>query len=123
VYYIITQPGTGAKPKSGQQVSLQYKGTLLSGKEFDSSAKHGGQPFTYATGRGQVIPGWDEGVAVLSKGAKATLLVPSSLAYGERGAGADIPANSPLRFDVELVDIKDAPATPSAPTMPGAPAQ
>jgi len=123
VYYIITQPGTGAKPKSGQQVSLQYKGTLLSGKEFDSSAKHGGQPFTYATGRGQVIPGWDEGVAVLNKGAKATLLVPSSLAYGERGAGADIPANSPLRFDVELVDIKDAPATPSAPTMPGAPAQ
>jgi FKBP-type peptidyl-prolyl cis-trans isomerase len=123
VYYIITQPGTGAKPKSGQQVSLQYKGTLLSGKEFDSSAKHGGQPFSYATGRGQVIPGWDEGVAVLSKGAKATLLVPSSLAYGERGAGADIPANSPLRFDVELVDIKDAPAAPSAPTMPGAPAQ
>jgi FKBP-type peptidyl-prolyl cis-trans isomerase FkpA len=123
VYYIITQPGTGAKPKAGQQVSLQYKGTLLSGKEFDSSAKHGGQPFAYATGRGQVIPGWDEGVAVLSKGAKATLLVPSSLAYGERGAGADIPANSPLRFDVELVDIKDAPAAPSAPTMPGAPAQ
>ena len=122
VYYIITQPGTGAKPKPGQQVSLQYKGTLLSGKEFDSSAKHGGQPFSYATGRGQVIPGWDEGVAILSKGAKATLLIPSSLAYGERGAGADIPANSPLRFDVELVDVKDAPAAPAAPTMP-APAQ
>ena len=124
VYYIITQPGTGAKPKSGQQVSLQYKGTLLSGKEFDSSAKHGGQPFSYATGRGQVIPGWDEGVAVLSKGAKATFLVPSSLAYGERGAGADVPANSPLRFDVELVDIKDEPASAqAAPAMPGAPAQ
>jgi FKBP-type peptidyl-prolyl cis-trans isomerase len=123
VYYIITQPGTGSKPKPGQTVSLQYKGTLLSGKEFDSSAKHGGQPFTYATGRGQVIPGWDEGVAVLSKGAKATLLVPSSLAYGERGAGADIPANSPLRFDVELVDIKDAPTASAAPTMPAAPAQ
>ena len=60
---------------------------------------------------------------MLSKGAKATLLVPSSLAYGERGAGADIPANSPPRFDVELVDIKEAPAAPSAPTMPGAPAQ
>ena len=123
VYYIITQPGTGAKPKAGQQVSLQYKGTLLSGKEFDSSAKHGGQPFSYATGRGQVIPGWDEGVAVLSKGAKATLLIPSSLAYGERGAGADIPANSPLRFDVELVDIKDAPTASAAPAMPAAPAQ
>ncbi len=123
VYYIITQPGTGAKPKAGQQVSLQYKGMLLSGKEFDSSAKHGGQPFSYVTGRGQVIPGWDEGVAILSKGAKATLLIPSSLAYGERGAGADIPANSPLRFDVELVDVKDAPAAPTAPTMPSAPAQ
>ena len=121
VYYIITQPGNGTKPKAGQQVSLQYRGTLLDGKEFDSSAKHGGQPFSYATGRGQVIPGWDEGVAVLSKGAKATLLVPSSLAYGERGAGADIPANSPLRFDVELVDIKDAPAAPAG--APGAPVQ
>ncbi len=118
VYYIITQPGTGSTPKAGQTVSLQYRGTLLSGKEFDSSAKHGGQPFSYATGRGQVIPGWDEGVAVLNKGTKATLLIPSSLAYGERGAGADVPANSPLRFDVELVDIKDAPATPA-----GAPAQ
>ncbi|RYY19732.1 MAG: hypothetical protein EOO36_05120, partial [Cytophagaceae bacterium] len=123
VYYIITQPGTGAKPKAGQQVSLQYKGTLLSGKEFDSSAKHGGQPFAYAAGRGQVIPGWDEGVSMLSKGAKATLLVPSSLAYGERGAGADIPANSPLRFDVELIDIKDAPAAPAGPAPMGAPAQ
>lgn len=121
VYYIITQPGTGAKPKAGQTVSLQYRGTLLDGKEFDSSAKHGGQPFSYATGRGQVIPGWDEGVAVLSKGAKATLLIPSSLAYGERGAGADVPANSPLRFDVELVEIKDEPA--SAQAAPGAPAQ
>jgi len=121
VYYIITQPGTGSTPKAGQTVSLQYKGTLLNGKEFDSSAKHGGQPFTYATGRGQVIPGWDEGVSMLNKGTKATLLIPSSLAYGERGAGADVPANSPLRFDVELVDIKDTPATPSAPAMSAAP--
>ena len=123
VYYLITQPGTGPVPKAGQQVSLQYRGMLLSGKEFDSSAKHGSAPFSYVTGRGQVIPGWDEGVAMLNKGAKATLLIPSSLAYGERGAGADIPANSPLRFDVELVDVKDAPAAPTAPTMPGAPAQ
>jgi FKBP-type peptidyl-prolyl cis-trans isomerase FkpA len=111
VYYIITNPGTGTKPLAGQLVSVQYRGTLLDGKEFDSSAKSGGgKPFTYALGRGQVIPGWDEGVALLSKGAKATLLIPSSLAYGERGSAPVIPANSPLRFDVELVDIKNAPA-------------
>jgi FKBP-type peptidyl-prolyl cis-trans isomerase len=124
VYYIITQPGTGSVPKAGQMVSLQYRGTLLDGKEFDSSAKsNGGKPFEYPIGRGQVIPGWDEGVALLNKGSKATLLIPSSLAYGERGAGANVPANSPLRFDVELVDIKDAPTAQAAPAMPGAPRQ
>ncbi|RYY14521.1 MAG: hypothetical protein EOO36_14115, partial [Cytophagaceae bacterium] len=123
VYYIITQPGTGAMPKAGQQVSLQYKGMLLSGKEFDSSAKHGGSPFSYVTGRGQVIPGWDEGVAMLNKGAKATLLIPSSLAYGERGSGPAIPANSPLRFDIEVVDIKDAPAAPAGGMAPTGPPQ
>ena len=111
VYYIITQAGAGAKPKPGQMVSVQYRGTLLDGKEFDSSAKSGqGKPFTYPLGRGQVIPGWDEGMAMLSKGAKATLVMPSSLAYGERGSLPAIPANSPLRFDVELVDIQNAPA-------------
>lgn len=111
VYYIVTQPGAGAQPKPGQMVGVQYRGTLLDGKEFDSSAKSGqGKPFTYPLGRGQVIPGWDEGMAMLSKGAKATLLIPSSLAYGERGSLPAIPANSPLRFDVELVDIQNAPA-------------
>lgn len=111
VYYIVTQAGAGAKPKPGQTVSVQYRGTLLDGKEFDSSAKSGqGKPFTYPLGRGQVIPGWDEGMAMLSKGAKATLLIPSSLAYGERGSLPAIPANSPLRFEVELVDIQNAPA-------------
>jgi FKBP-type peptidyl-prolyl cis-trans isomerase FkpA len=122
VYYIITQPGTGAKPKPGQMVNVQYRGTLLDGKEFDSSAKsNGGKPFTYPLGRGQVIPGWDEGVAMLSKGAKATLLIPSSLAYGERGSLPAIPANSPLRFDVELVDIQNAPAQPQQMQQPQMP--
>ena len=107
VYYIITQAGTGAKPKPGQMVSVQYRGTLLDGKEFDSSAKsNAGKPLTYPIGRGQVIPGWDEGIGALAKGSKATLLIPSSLAYGERGSLPAIPANSPLRFDVELVDVK-----------------
>jgi len=118
VYYIITQPGTGPVAKPGQLVSVQYRGTLLDGKEFDSSAKSmGGKPFEYPLGRGQVIPGWDEGVALLNQGAKATLLIPSSLAYGERGSGAAIPPNSPLRFDVELVGIKDAPAAPAGPAQ------
>ena len=106
IYYVITQPGSGAKAQAGQTVSVQYKGSLLSGKEFDSSAKHGGQPISFPLGRGQVIPGWDEAITLLNKGSKATFLVPSSLAYGEKGSGADIPANSPLRFDVELVDVK-----------------
>jgi len=107
IYYVVTQPGAGAKPKQGQTVSVQYRGTLLDGKEFDSSAKgNSGKPISFALGVGQVIPGWDKGIALLSKGSKATLLIPSSLAYGQRGAGADIPADAPLRFDVELVDIK-----------------
>jgi len=107
VYYIITQAGSGAKPKTGQTVSVQYKGTLLDGKEFDSSAKgNGGKPIEFPLGVGQVIPGWDKGIALLPKGSKAVLLIPSSLAYGQRGAGADIPADAPLRFDVELVDVK-----------------
>ncbi|MVN78414.1 hypothetical protein GO988_18950 [Hymenobacter sp. HMF4947] len=106
VYYIITQPGTGATAKPGQTVTVQYRGSLLDGKEFDSSAKHGGQPFSFPLGRGQVIPGWDEGVAQLNKGSKATLLIPSSLAYGKQGSPPVIPADSPLRFDVELSDVK-----------------
>ncbi|TGE25998.1 hypothetical protein E5K00_12645 [Hymenobacter aquaticus] len=106
VYYVITKPGAGAKPTSGQTVSVLYKGTLLDGKVFDSSEKMGNKPIEFPLGVGQVIPGWDKGIALLNKGAKATLLIPSSLAYGQRGAGADIPADAPLRFDVELVDVK-----------------
>ena len=72
---------------------------------FDSSDK-AGKPIDFPMGQGAVIPGWDEGIALLNKGSKAILLIPSSLAYGTRGAGADIPANSPLRFEVELVDVQ-----------------
>ncbi len=106
IYYVITQPGTGAKAQAGQTVSVQYKGTLLDGKEFDSSAKgNNGKPIEFPLGRGAVIPGWDEGIALLNKGSKATILIPSSLAYGEQGRPG-IPASSPLRFDVELTDVK-----------------
>lgn len=108
-WYVITKRGTGPLPQTGQTVSVRYRGTVLAtGKEFDSSAKHGGAPFDFVLGTGQVIQGWDQGIAMLPKGSTATLLIPSSLAYGTRGAGADIPADANLRFDVDLVDVKGA---------------
>ena len=119
VYILTTQPGTGPNAKAGQLVTVKYRGTLLDGKEFDSSAKHPGQPdFSFALGRGQVIPGWDDALAQLNKGAKATILVPSSLAYGKAGSPPAIPANSPLRFDIEVVDVKEAPKMPAASMAP-----
>ncbi|MDX5346646.1 MAG: FKBP-type peptidyl-prolyl cis-trans isomerase [Hymenobacteraceae bacterium] len=108
VYYKITKKGTGAQPQPGDVVSVKYTGKLLNGQVFDSSDKQGGQPFQFVLGRGQVIPGWDEAIAKLSKGAQATLVIPSTMAYGERAMGTDIPANSVLLFDVELVDIQKA---------------
>ena len=106
-YYIIKKAGTGLPPKKGQMVRVLYRGTVLStGKEFDSTAKRNNDPFSFALGVGQVIPGWDQGIAMLTKGSKAVLLIPSTLAYGARGAGADIPPNTVLRFEVELLDFK-----------------
>lgn len=102
--YVITAQGTGAKAIKGQKVKVHYKGTTLDGKEFDSSYKRS-QPFSFKLGGGQVIKGWDEGLALLTMGSKATLLIPSCLAYGKSGAGGGaIPPNSVLRFDVELID-------------------
>lgn len=106
-YYIVTRSGKGLPPKKGQTVRVLYRGTVLAtGKEFDSSAKHGNEPIAFALGTGQVIQGWDQGIAMLTAGSKAVLLIPSPLAYGPRGAGADIPANAVLRFEVDLVDFK-----------------
>ncbi|MGI4873559.1 MAG: FKBP-type peptidyl-prolyl cis-trans isomerase [Janthinobacterium lividum] len=106
VYYLITKPGTGPVARAGQVVTVRYSGSLLSGKVFDSSAKHGGQPISFVLGQGQVIPGWDQGLSQLSKGSKAVLLIPSGLAYGKTGSPPSIPANAPLRFEVELLDSK-----------------
>src|SRR5690606_9623340 len=80
LYYIITQKGNGPTPKPGQIVAVHYRGTTFDGKEFDSSAKSGA-PFEFQIGQGMVIRGWDEGIALLNKGSKATLLIPSTLAY------------------------------------------
>ncbi len=103
--YIIESEGSGSKPEAGDMVSVHYRGTLLDGTPFDSSYDREDGPFTFPIGQGMVIPGWDEGITLLNKGSKATLFVPSKLAYGERNAGI-IKPNSVLIFDVELMDIQ-----------------
>lgn len=103
--YVITTPGTGESPKPGQTVSVHYVGKLTDGKEFDNSYTRG-QPIDFVLGKGMVISGWDEGIALLNKGAKATLTIPPALGYGARGAGGVIPPNATLVFDVELVSFK-----------------
>lgn len=102
--YKILEAGTGAKPKQGDRVAVHYEGSLLDGTLFDSSVQRG-QPIEFLLGEGQVIPGWDEGISLLSVGDKARLLIPSELAYGSRGAGGVIPPDAPLLFDVSLEGI------------------
>ena len=105
LFYSIEKEGEGDKPQKGNSVKVHYKGELLDGTVFDSSFKRN-QPIEFSIGVGQVIPGWDEGIALLNKGAKATLIIPSDLAYGAAGAGGVIPPNATLKFEVELVDFK-----------------
>jgi len=106
LYYIEKVKGKGANAKSGNKVKVHYTGKLFSGKVFDSSlTRQPVQPFEFTLGQGQVIPGWDEGIALMSAGGKATLVIPSKLGYGDRGAGSDIPAYASLVFDVELISI------------------
>ncbi len=109
-YKIITA-GTGPKPKATDTVVCNYRGTLLDGKEFDSSYKRG-EPATFPVSG--VIKGWTEALQLMPVGSKWELYVPSDLAYGERGAGEDITPGSALIFEVELLSIK-APETPAAP--------
>ena len=104
LYVVVTEKGNGPKPKVGDKVKVHYTGTLLDGTKFDSSLDRG-TPFEFPIGQGRVIRGWDEGIAMLNVGSKATLIIPSSIGYGERGAGRDIPPFAPLVFDVELIDI------------------
>ncbi|PCH96188.1 MAG: peptidylprolyl isomerase [Bacteroidetes bacterium] len=103
--YIMVKEGDGVFPTIGQQVFVHYTGYLEDGKIFDSSVERG-QPLPFPLGKGRVIKGWDEGVALLKKGGKARLIIPPDLAYGERGYPGLIPANAILTFDVELIDIK-----------------
>jgi len=102
--YKINEKGNGKLAVVGKNIKVHYKGQLLDGTVFDSSFKRN-EPIEFTLGIGQVIKGWDEGLALLSEGDKARLVIPSDLAYGEAGAGGVIPANANLIFDVELVAV------------------
>ncbi|MDP1678000.1 MAG: FKBP-type peptidyl-prolyl cis-trans isomerase [Bacteroidota bacterium] len=101
---VITE-GKGPTPKEGQMVTVHYTGWLTDSTKFDSSRDRG-QPFTYQFGVGQVIQGWDDGVATLKVGGKSKFIIPSELGYGVRGAGGIIPPNATLIFEVELLGIQ-----------------
>ncbi len=103
--YQFIQRGSGKKAENGKTVSVHYSGQLADGKVFDSSYARK-KPIEFPLGKGHVIEGWDEGIALLQVGDKARFVIPSHLGYGSRGAGGVIPPNATLIFDVELMDVK-----------------
>lgn len=105
LYYIETKKGTGEQAAPGKTVKVHYTGTLINGTKFDSSRDRK-EPFEFVLGQGQVIPGWDEGIALMKEGGTAKLVIPSNLAYGENGRMPTIPPSASLVFDVELIDVK-----------------
>jgi len=112
-YKVITE-GTGAIPRSNDTVSVNYRGTLINGKEFDSSAKHGGQPAKFQVNR--VVRGWTEALQMMKAGSKWELYLPASLAYEDRGAGPNIEPGSTLIFEMELLGAESpAPPPPQQP--------
>jgi FKBP-type peptidyl-prolyl cis-trans isomerase FkpA len=116
-------PGSGPEAKKGDTVKVHYTGTLLNGKQFDSS--RGKEPFQVTIGAGQVIKGWDEGLPGMRVGMKRKLTIPWQMAYGDKGSGASIPPKAALRFDVELMEIvgADAGAAPAKDAKAAAPAK
>ena len=118
LYVIVKKRGNGSKVATGKEVAVNYTGRLLDGTMFDSSvesdAKEGDiynpqrpyEPLTYTQGRGQLIPGWEQGVEGQPAGSQLQLIIPSALGYGPRGAGQMIPPYSPLVFDIEIVSVK-----------------
>jgi len=103
---IDVQVGEGAEALAGKTVVVHYRGTFLDGRPFDSSHDRG-EPFVFQLGAGQVIQGWDQGVVGMREGGTRKLTIPSELAYGERGAGQVIPPNTPLAFEVQLLEVQD----------------
>ncbi|WKV13446.1 FKBP-type peptidyl-prolyl cis-trans isomerase [Marivirga harenae] len=118
LFYIIEEQGAGGEPENGQNISVNYVGKFLNGKVFDTSIESVAkdaeifsesrtyEPFSFTLGQRQVILGWDVGLKLINEGGKATLILPSYLAYGPRGSGS-IPANEVLLFEVELVSINE----------------
>jgi len=105
LYYTIQKEGTGEKIARGQSATLKYTGKLLDGTTFDSNVDRT-DPFTVKAGTGSVIPGFDEGITLLKKGSKATLYIPSAMAYGEHSPAPSMPPNSILIFELEVTDVK-----------------
>lgn len=105
LYYVIDKQGEGAKAQQGQTVTVNYTGKFLDGKVFDSSLNPGHTPLSFQLGAGQMIKGFDEGIALLNVGGSGTLIIPSALAWGTRSQGA-IPANAVVVFEVELLEVK-----------------
>lgn len=105
IYYITEKQGSGKEPARGDTVLVNYVGKLMSGKEFDANRSKTA-PFSFPVGMGYVIKGWDTTLMSMKKGEKGTYIIPSSIGYGERGAGGSIPPFSPLVFEIELLDIK-----------------
>ena len=98
--------GTGAVAAPGDSVTVNYVGALTNGTVFDASANHGTEGFTFTLGAGQVIKGWDQGIAGMKEGGKRTLVIPAALAYGNQAVGGVIPADSVLVFQVELLKVQ-----------------
>lgn len=105
LYYVVEKDGFGAQAMAGKKVSVHYTGTLADGKKFDSSYDRN-QPISFTLGQGQVIKGWDEGIALMKVGQKMKLIIPASLGYGSQGAGGVIPPNATLIFDTELMNVE-----------------
>jgi len=103
--YVELVEGTGARPKTGDMVSVHYTGWLKSGQKFDSSVDRG-EPLAFPIGKGRVIKGWDEGVGTMKVGGKRKLIIPAALGYGDRGAGGVIPPGATLIFEVELLAVR-----------------
>jgi FKBP-type peptidyl-prolyl cis-trans isomerase FklB len=114
--YKVIKEGNGAPPKASDTVTVDYKGTLIDGTEFDSSYKRG-QPATFPLNG--VIKGWTEGLQLMKPGAKYQFFIPADLAYGQRQMGPDIPPNSTLIFEVELKSVQPAPAGSASPAAGG----